>query len=141
MEKAVDAGKVKAIGTSNMSAKKLAALLKDARIPPAVNQVELHPFLAQNKLKEWCARHNIVLTAFSPLGSPDRCVHNCLCRPVWVCARAHVQALRASHCHKLHALPNRFCSCVFDLALRSFFRRRTHIHHTHPHHHDAAPRA
>jgi alcohol dehydrogenase (NADP+) len=72
LEKAVDAGKVKAIGTSNMSAKKLAALLKDARIAPAVNQVESHPFLAQTKLKAWCERHNIVLTAYSPLGSPDR---------------------------------------------------------------------
>lgn len=72
MEKAVDAGKAKAIGTSNMSAKKLAALLADARVKPAVNQVESHPFLAQNELKAWCDAHGIVLTAYSPLGSPDR---------------------------------------------------------------------
>lgn len=72
MENAVDAGKTKAIGTSNMSAKKLANLLKQARIRPVVNQVEIHPFLSQAKLKEWCERHQIILTGYSPLGSPDR---------------------------------------------------------------------
>jgi alcohol dehydrogenase (NADP+) len=72
LEAAVDAGKVRAIGCSNMSAKKLTDLLAGARIKPAVNQVESHPFLAQTKLKAWCERHGIVLTAYSPLGSPDR---------------------------------------------------------------------
>jgi len=78
LEAAVDAGKVRALGTSNMSAKKLATLKAGARVAPAVNQVEAHPFLAQNKLQEWCTRHGIVCTAYSPLGSPDRpvrCVH------------------------------------------------------------------
>lgn len=72
MEKAVDAGKVRAIGTSNMSARKLAALLEHARIKPATNQVECHPFLAQKRLLALCKAHGIVLTAYSPLGSPDR---------------------------------------------------------------------
>jgi alcohol dehydrogenase (NADP+) len=72
MEAAVDAGKTRSIGTSNMTAKKLAALLPHARIRPAVNQVELHPFLAQHRLKAWCDARGIVLTAYSPLGSPDR---------------------------------------------------------------------
>lgn len=72
LEKAVDAGKTRHIGCSNMSAKKLSALLKDARIKPAVNQVEGHPFLSQQKLKAFCDKHGIVLTAYSPLGSPDR---------------------------------------------------------------------
>jgi len=72
LEKAVDGGRARAIGTSNVSAKKLAALLRDARIPPAVNQVESHPFLPQLRLKKFCDDHHIVLEAYSPLGSPDR---------------------------------------------------------------------
>lgn len=72
MEKTVDSGKAKAIGCSNMTAKKMTALLVDARVKPAVNQVESHPFLSQLDLLGWCTRHGIVLTAYSPLGSPDR---------------------------------------------------------------------
>jgi len=72
LEAAVDAGKIRAIGTSNMSAKKLSELLAGCRIAPAVNQVESHPFCAQSKLLAWCAKRNIVITAFSPLGSPAR---------------------------------------------------------------------
>ena len=72
LEAAVDAGKIRSIGTSNMSALKLSQLLAHARIPPAVNQVESHPFCAQTKLIAWCAKRNIVITAFSPLGSPAR---------------------------------------------------------------------
>jgi alcohol dehydrogenase (NADP+) len=72
LEQAVDAGKIRAIGTSNMSALKLSQLLMGCRIRPAVNQVESHPFCAQTRLIEWCAKRGIVTTAFSPLGSPAR---------------------------------------------------------------------
>lgn len=72
LEKAFDAGKVKAIGVSNMSVKKLEDIWEQCRIKPAVNQVELHPYLAQPELLNWCTRHGMRLTAYSPLGSPDR---------------------------------------------------------------------
>jgi alcohol dehydrogenase (NADP+) len=72
LEKLVDAGKIRHLGASNMSAKKLAEIIPGTRIKPAVNQVESHPFLAQSKLLDFCTRHHIVLTAYSPLGSPDR---------------------------------------------------------------------
>lgn len=72
LEKLVDAGKIRALGCSNMSAKKLSALMAEARIQPSVVQVEAHPFLAQVPLKSYCDRKGIVLTAYSPLGSPDR---------------------------------------------------------------------
>ena len=72
LETAVDQGKIRALGTSNMSALKLSHLLKACRIKPCVNQVESHPFCAQTKLIEWSRKHGIVTTAFSPLGSPAR---------------------------------------------------------------------
>jgi alcohol dehydrogenase (NADP+) len=67
-----DSGKVRSIGVSNMTVSKLEALLPEARIAPVINQVELHPFLAQPDLKAYCDAHGITLTAYSPLGSPDR---------------------------------------------------------------------
>lgn len=62
MEKLYDSGKAKAIGVSNFSTKKLGDLLSVARIPPAVNQVELHPQWQQPKLKELCQSKGVHLT-------------------------------------------------------------------------------
>ena len=74
MEAAVDAGLVRSLGCSNMTAAKLHALCAPgaARILPVNVQVELHPFLAQPLLKGYCDRHGIVLTGYHPLGSPGR---------------------------------------------------------------------
>ncbi|ETW75512.1 hypothetical protein HETIRDRAFT_461341 [Heterobasidion irregulare TC 32-1] len=70
MEKLVDTGKVKSIGVSNFSIKTLTRLLPHCRIFPATNQVELHPYLPQTKLKAFCEERGILLTAYSPIGSP-----------------------------------------------------------------------
>lgn len=72
MEKAVDEGLVRSIGVSNFGPKNLGQLLDKARIKPAMNQVELHPYLQQNDLLAFCKEHDIALTAYSPLGSKDR---------------------------------------------------------------------
>lgn len=72
MEEAVAQGLTKSIGVSNFSMKKLDHLLKHCSIIPSMNQVELHPYLAQNDLLEFCTQHNIAITAYSPLGSGDR---------------------------------------------------------------------
>ncbi len=72
MEDAVDAGLVRAVGVSNFSAARLAELAAGARIPPAVNQVELHPYLAQEALLATARDLGVTLTAYSPLGSMDR---------------------------------------------------------------------
>jgi len=69
LEKIVEQGKAKAIGVSNFDEKHIEEVLKIAKIPPAVNQVELHPHLPQTELIEFCKKHNIVVTAYSPLGS------------------------------------------------------------------------
>eukprot|EP00891_Asterochloris_glomerata_P005337 jgi/Astpho2/5337/Aster-05888 len=71
MEKLVDEGLVKSIGVSNFSCKKLGDLLKVARIKPAVDQVELHPYFRNDQLQSFCKEKGVHITAYSPLGSPD----------------------------------------------------------------------
>ncbi|KAJ0027202.1 hypothetical protein Pint_35333 [Pistacia integerrima] len=70
MEAVYDSGKARAIGVSNFSSKKLGDLLKVARIPPAVNQVECHPLWQQKKMRAFCKSKGIHLSGYSPLGSP-----------------------------------------------------------------------
>lgn len=68
IEKLLDTGKVRSIGVSNFSIKTLEQLLKTAKVIPVTNQVELHPYLAQNELREYCTKKGIVLTAYTPSG-------------------------------------------------------------------------
>jgi len=72
MEAAHGAGLCRHIGVSNFSSTKLATLAAGAHIAPELNQVELHPFLQQDALLSWCREHGVAVTAYSPLGSPDR---------------------------------------------------------------------
>jgi len=72
MEQCIEQGLTKHIGVSNFSVKKIKSLLKTASIRPEMNQVELHPFLQQTELVEYCQSENIHTTAYSPLGSLDR---------------------------------------------------------------------
>ncbi|EGF78392.1 hypothetical protein BATDEDRAFT_13322 [Batrachochytrium dendrobatidis JAM81] len=69
MEKLVKEGKTRAIGVSNFSISMLKDMLEYAEIKPAVNQVEVHPYLPQQELLSFCSQHGIVVTAYSPLGS------------------------------------------------------------------------
>ncbi|ASK36111.1 aldehyde oxidoreductase [Alcanivorax sp. N3-2A] len=72
MEQLVDAGLARHIGVSNFSVAKLRRLIDSARIKPAMNQIELHPYLQQNAMLEFCQQVGIHVTAYSPLGSSDR---------------------------------------------------------------------
>lgn len=72
MERAADAGLVKHIGTSNMTMPKLDLLLRDCRVKPAVNEMELHPHFQQPDLFDYCNRFGIIPVGYSPLGSPNR---------------------------------------------------------------------
>ncbi|KAM3496933.1 hypothetical protein MY10362_009697, partial [Beauveria mimosiformis] len=69
MEAIYRSGKVKAIGVSNFSVPYLEDLATIWTVFPAVNQVELHPYNPQQKLKEWCNSRGILLEAYCPLGS------------------------------------------------------------------------
>jgi alcohol dehydrogenase (NADP+) len=71
MESLVDSGLVRHIGVSNFSIPKLKNL-EGSRISPAVNQIELHPYLQQRPMLEYCRKKGIQLTAYAPLGSGDR---------------------------------------------------------------------
>jgi len=62
----------KHVGVSNFSIPKLEDLIEKAAEAPEMNQVELHPYLQQNELLEFCSKNGIHLTAYSPLGSGDR---------------------------------------------------------------------
>jgi len=73
MQKLLATGKAKAIGLSNSSIEFIKDLLADplTTVTPAVNQVELHPYLPQHELVQFAKEKGIILTAYSPLGSTD----------------------------------------------------------------------
>lgn len=70
MEQLVQKGLVREIGVSNFPVSLLHELLSEAKIKPAVNQVELHPYLQQSKLVRYCQSRGIGVQAYSPLGTP-----------------------------------------------------------------------
>ncbi len=72
MEAVADAGLARHIGTSNMTIPKLDLLLRDCRIKPAVNEMELHPHFQQPELFSYCRRYGIIPVGYSPIGSPNR---------------------------------------------------------------------
>jgi D-xylose reductase len=69
MEELVTSGLVRNVGVCNVGTALLRDLLTYARVKPAVLQVELHPYLTQEKLLRFCRESGIAVTAFSPLGA------------------------------------------------------------------------
>ncbi|XP_076813477.1 aldo-keto reductase 1B-like [Clavelina lepadiformis] len=72
MEALQKEGLVRSIGVSNFNEFQLNRILKEGSIPPAVNQIELHPYLIQKDLVNFCSGKGVVVTAYSPFASPDR---------------------------------------------------------------------
>jgi diketogulonate reductase-like aldo/keto reductase len=68
LERLVDEGKCKSIGLSDLSLKAVQEIVAEARIKPAVVQVESHPYLPEWELLEFCQQNGTILLAFAPLG-------------------------------------------------------------------------
>ncbi|KAL4781785.1 NADP-dependent oxidoreductase domain-containing protein [Aspergillus varians] len=61
--------KVRSIGVSNFTRQKIEELLKTAKMPPSVNQIEAHSYLQQRELLEWSKEKGIIIAGYSPLGN------------------------------------------------------------------------
>jgi diketogulonate reductase-like aldo/keto reductase len=72
MEELVDKGLVRHIGTSNITIPKLKLVLRDARIKPAVNEMELHPHFQQPELFHFVLDNGMQPIGYCPIGSPGR---------------------------------------------------------------------
>lgn len=72
MERLLEAGLVRHIGTSNMTIPKLTGVLRDAHLRPSANEMELHPHFQQPELFEFVKRNGIEPIGYSPIGSPRR---------------------------------------------------------------------
>ena len=72
MQKAKSEGLAKHIGVANFNQDNLNKLLKLEGEKPEMNQIELHPCLVQEELVKFCDEQEILVTAYSPLGSKDR---------------------------------------------------------------------
>ena len=68
IERLYDEKLIRVPGVSNHHQHHLEKLLLKANIAPAINQIELHPYLSQESLRAYCAEHQIAVTAWSPLG-------------------------------------------------------------------------
>ena len=69
MEELYEAGKIRAIGISNFRPHHMNALLKTAKITPMVNQIRLCPGDTQDETVAYCREHQMVIEAYSPLGT------------------------------------------------------------------------
>ena len=72
MEKLVDLKLVRSLGVSNFEPSQIDEILQIARVRPVVNQIELHPYFNQKRLRQYCAKENLVITSYSPLANLKR---------------------------------------------------------------------
>ncbi|XP_060528124.1 aldo-keto reductase family 1 member A1-like [Cylas formicarius] len=70
MEEQVELGRAKAIGVSNFSQRQIERLINNSTIKPACLQSEIHLYLQQESLVNFCHSNGLVVTAYSPLGHP-----------------------------------------------------------------------
>jgi 2,5-diketo-D-gluconate reductase A len=68
LEEFYHAGRARSIGVSNFQPHHLRRLHQETEVPPAVNQIEVHPYLTQDDVRGFCAEHGIAVEAWSPIG-------------------------------------------------------------------------
>jgi len=120
-------GLARSIGVSNYTIPHLQELLPATPIPPAVNQVEFHPFLYQRELLEFNRAHRIEIEAYSPLTRGRRLKHPVILEIAAKYQRSPAQVLiRWSLQHGLVVIPKsarperiRENAAVFDFELKS----------------------
>jgi len=118
-------GRARAIGVSNFLAPHLDELLAAATVVPAVNQIELSPFLQRRETRDLCARRGIVVESYSPLTHGQRLGDPVLARVATKVDRSPAQVLlRWGIQHDLVVLPKstrpariRENAALFDFAL------------------------
>ena len=99
MEEIYASGRARSIGVSNFQAHHLRRLFGETEVRPAVNQIEVHPFLAQDDLRAFDAEHEIATEAWSPIAQGKvlddpvvrRVAERCSRTPAQVVLRWHVQ--------------------------------------------------
>jgi len=65
-------GRARSIGVSNFQPQHLRRLFAESELPPAVDQIEVHPYLTQSELRDFCGEHQIAVEAWSPLARGGR---------------------------------------------------------------------
>ncbi|XP_054161644.1 1,5-anhydro-D-fructose reductase-like [Oppia nitens] len=76
MEQAYHRGMARSIGVSNFNISQLQHIIKNGFVKPLVNQVEIHPYLTQEPLVDFCHQHNIVVVAYSPIAKANQTLFN-----------------------------------------------------------------
>ena len=80
LERIKTEGRCRSIGVSNFAPKHLKEILINADVSPAVNQIEMNPFLQQQEISSFCRKENIHLTGYCPLARGNRFNIPILCR-------------------------------------------------------------
>jgi diketogulonate reductase-like aldo/keto reductase len=93
LESILGDGRVRAIGVSNFMVRHLDELLADAKVLPAVNQIEVSPFLQQRDVRALCDKHGIAVEAYSPLTKGARLRHPVVVRVAERIERSSAQVL------------------------------------------------
>ena len=99
MEEIYRSGRVRAVGVSNFQKHHLQRLFDETEVVPAVNQIEVHPYLVQDELRAFGTEHGIPTEAWSPLGRGAVLEEHTLeqiakrheCTPAQVTLRWHLQ--------------------------------------------------